>query len=117
MPPLRTITQAVVFKALPADVYTALMDSEKHSSFSGSPATISPKVDGAISAYDGYITGSNVKLVPGKTIIQRWRATDWPTKHYSTLTIGLKKVGNKTELSFTQTGVPAEFYTDIAAGW
>ncbi len=117
MPPLRTITQEVIFKATPIDVYLALMDSERHSSFTESAATISPKVDGTISAYDGYIAGSNVKLVPGKTIVQRWRADTWPTGHYSTLSITLKKVGNKTELHFVQTGVPGEFYTDISAGW
>lgn len=117
MTALRTITQAVVFKAEPEAVYEALMDTDQHASFTESPAKISPKVGGMISAYDGYISGTNVKLVPGKLIVQRWQANDWPGNHFSTLTITLKKVGAKTELNFIQTGVPEEFYKDIATGW
>ncbi len=117
MPTLKTITQTVAFKAAPEAVYEALMDSDQHTSFTESPAKISPKVGGTISAYDGYISGTNVKLVPGKLIVQRWQANDWPGNHFSTLTITLKKVGTKTELTFIQTGIPEEFYKDIATGW
>ena len=74
MPPLKTIIQEVVLKTTPPEVYAALMDSEKHSAFTELRATISPKVGGLITAYDGFITGSNVKLVPDKIIVQRWRA-------------------------------------------
>ncbi len=118
MPNLRTITQTVIFKTTPTEVYSALMDSEKHAAFTESKAIISPKASGDISAYDGYITGTNVKLVPDKIIVQRWRAEDWPIGHFSTITIELKKHDETdTVMHFTQTGVPSDFYTSIANGW
>ena len=36
----KTIEQTVTIKANPHDVYEALMDSEKHSQFTGAPADI-----------------------------------------------------------------------------
>jgi activator of HSP90 ATPase len=117
MSALKTINQEITFKAEPEEVYEALVNPEQHAAFTGSPATITPKAEGRFSAYDGYITGTNVKLNLGKELVQRWRATDWPPGHYSTVTFSLKKVQRHTELHFAQTGVPAQFYKDTNAGW
>lgn len=86
----KTIRQIVVFKASPHDVYEALMDSKKHSKFTGAKAIISREVGGKINAYDGYIEGVNVELVPDKKIVQKWRGSDWPEGHYSTATFELE---------------------------
>ena len=40
----KTIEQSVTFNASPHDVYEALMDSEKHSQFTGAKALISREV-------------------------------------------------------------------------
>ncbi len=72
------IRQSVTFKATPHEVYEALMDSRKHARFTHEPARISRKVGGAFSAYSGYITGTNLELVPDKKIVQAWHAQDWP---------------------------------------
>lgn len=37
----KTIKQSIVFKAPPHEVYEALMDSDKHSQFTGSSAEVS----------------------------------------------------------------------------
>ena len=117
MSALKTITQDIVLKAKPEEIYDALVNPEQHAIFTESPATMNPKAEGKFSAYDGYITGTNVKLNAGKELIQRWRASDWPAGHYSTVSFSLKKIASKTQLHFVQTGVPAEFYKDIDAGW
>ena len=70
----RPIHQTVTFKASPHDVYEALMDSKKHAAFTGGKASISRLVGGAIMAYDDYIAGKNVELVPDRKIVQDWRA-------------------------------------------
>ena len=105
----RTIKQSVTIKASPHDVYEALMDSKKHAKFTGGKATISRKVGGKFSAFDGYAEGVNLELVPDKKIVQSWRASDWPEGHYSKATFALKAVAGGTKLTFTQTGVPEEF--------
>jgi activator of HSP90 ATPase len=113
----RKVNQKVRFKATPREVYEALMDSEKHSDFTHSEAKISRHVGGEISAYDGWIEGKNVELLPDKRIVQQWRGADWPKGHFSMATFELKEVDHGTELSFSQEGVPEDFYEDISQGW
>lgn len=113
----KTIKQTAIFKASPHEVYESLMDSKKHSEFSGEGANISRKVGGKISAYSGYIEGENVKLVADKKIVQKWRGSDWPYGHYSTATFEMKKIPRGTKLVFVQKDVPEEFYKDISNGW
>jgi len=111
------IRQTVEFEASPHDVYEALMDSAKHARFTGAAARVSRKVGGRFTTYDGYSEGKNLELIPDKKIVQTWRAGDWPEKHHSKIVFELKKTKNGTKLVFEQTGVPAEFYDDIAQGW
>ena len=79
----KTIKQSVTFRAKPHDVYEALMDSDKHSRFTGGKAHISRQIGGKFSTFDGYSEGVNIELVPDKKIVQSWRAGDWPEGHYS----------------------------------
>ncbi len=113
----KTIRQSITFEASPHEVYEALMDSRKHSRFTRDRATISRKVGGVFTAYDGYIEGINLELIPDKKIVQSWRGSDWPEGHYSRAVFALKEMKGGTRLSFTQTGVPEEHYDDISQGW
>jgi len=114
---VKTISQKVFFKATPKKVYEMLMDSDKHSGFTESSAKIHREVGGRFTAYDGWIEGDNLELVPNKRIVQSWRGGNWPEGHYSTATFELKAVDDGTNLSFTQTNVPDEFYKAISKGW
>jgi activator of HSP90 ATPase len=113
----KTIRQSATFKASPHDVYEILMDSKKHTKFTGEKTSISRKIGGKFTAYAGYIEGVNLDLVPGKKIVQSWRGSDWPEGHYSKVTFSLKKVKPGTQLTFRQSGVPQEYYKDISQGW
>lgn len=114
----KTIRQSVKFKASPHQVYEALMDSKKHTAFTGGKAEISRKVGGSFTAYDGYIEGVNEELVKDKKIVQKWRSDGWPEEHYSTVTFELKKAfRGGTKLSFTQTDVPEDDYESKSDGW
>ena len=113
----KTIRQTVTFKALPHDVYEALMDAKKHAKFTGGKAVVSREIGGKFSTFDGYAEGVNLELVPDKKIVQTWRAEDWPEAHYSRVTFSLNKLKEGTRLTFTQSGVPEEQYEDVAQGW
>jgi activator of HSP90 ATPase len=113
----KTLHQKVTFPAAPEAVWDMLMDSKKHSEFTGDKAVISRKEGEKYTAYDDYIDGKNIKLVPGKLIVQTWHASDWPEGHYSETTYKFKKKGKGTEMEFTHKDVPAEFASDIAEGW
>jgi activator of HSP90 ATPase len=113
----KTIRQSVRFKASPHEIYEMLMDSRKHAKLTGEKARISRKIGGKLTAYGGYIEGINLNLVPDRKIVQSWRGSDWPQGHYSRATFSLKKIKNGTHLTFTQSGVPDQYYHDISQGW
>ena len=115
----KTIEQTVTFNASPHDVYEALMDSEKHSQFTGAKASISREVGGTFTAYDGALSGTILELVPDAKIVQSWRGSDdgWVPGHYSTATFSLEAIDRGTRLTFVQTGVPEESVEQINQGW
>ena len=70
-----TFTLSEIIPAPPAAIYDAWVNSRAHSAMTGSKATQSPRVGANVSAWDGYISGKNLELVPGKRIVQSWRTT------------------------------------------
>lgn len=113
----KTIRQSVTVQASPSQVYGILMDPRKHARLTGGKATISQKVGGRFSTFDGYAEGVNLELQKARRIVQSWRASDWPANHYSKATVVLKEVPGGTKLTFTQTGVPNNQYSSIKQGW
>jgi len=115
----KDITQDEFFKATPQEVYDALMDSKKHAEFTGASAKIDNKVGGNFTAWDGYIKGENLELVPGKKIVQSWNADEdgWPADHYSKVTYELSPAPGGTNLHFTHTGLPEDNADDKVGGW
>jgi len=103
---LRTITATITLPTSPDVVYSALLDSKKHSTFTGSKAVIGKKIGDSFSVYDGYATGRQLELIPSKLLVQTWRASDWPAGHYSTVSFELMKRDGKTILHFQQTEIP-----------
>jgi activator of HSP90 ATPase len=113
----RIIKQTVTFKASPHQVYEALMDSKNHAAFTGGKASISRAVGGSFMAYDNYIAGKIVELVPDKKIIQDWRAVDWPEGYYSRVTFEFTALPEGTRLDFTHADVPEGTEDEFTQGW
>ncbi|MFT5179558.1 MAG: activator of HSP90 ATPase [Candidatus Paceibacteria bacterium] len=114
----KEINQKITFENTdPHSVYELLMDSKKHSDFTGEPADISREVDGKCNAYGDWIEAINVELIPDQKIVQKWRGGDWSDDHYSVATFEFESLGNDTVLTFTQAEVPEENHDDISQGW
>jgi activator of HSP90 ATPase len=114
---MKSIRQTVTFKAAPAVIFEMLMDSRRHAKFTGDKARISREVGGKIMAYDGYIDGLNLEIVPNRKIVQSWRGSDWTEGHYSKATFALARVKGGTRLTFTQSGIPEDQVEPIKEGW
>ncbi len=114
-----TITQKVLIKALPNEVYDLFLNAEKHANLTGGEVIIDPVVQGKFSIFDGYCKGYNIELIPDKRIVQAWNFEEegWPEDHFSICTFELTEKGNKTELNFTQTNIPAHKSEDLKNGW
>jgi len=113
----KPIHQTIEFTVSPHEVYETLMDSKKHARFSGGTAKISRRVNGQIMAYDGYITGRNLELIPDQKIVQEWRAVDWEPGQISQVTFELSAIPTGTRLEFTHTGLPAGTEPEFTQGW
>jgi activator of HSP90 ATPase len=113
----RSIHQEVKFKASTKEVYDALLDSKSFAAFTGAPATIDAKVGGGLSAFNGMITGINVELVPGRRIVQAWRAGDWPEGIHSIVKFELAAAGDGTKLTLDHSGAPEGSEAMLEDGW
>jgi activator of HSP90 ATPase len=114
----KNILQRVLLPGTPKQVYDILMDSKKHSVFTGDKAKIGKKVGDKFNVYGDYITGINLALQPAKLIVQSWRSSDWPESVYSIVTYKLASAsGGKTLLEFIQIGVPADDFKAKSQGW
>ena len=102
----------------PGEVYDAFIDPKKHSEFTGGKATGKAKVGGKFTAWDGYILGVYLELVPHKKIVQEWKSSDFPEgASPSQFEIDLKEAKGGTELTMIHSGVPEEVAEDISQGW
>jgi activator of HSP90 ATPase len=113
-----SLHQEVSFRAAPARIYDVLMSSRDFSAFTAVPATIDPKLGGAINLFGGQIVGRNIELTPGKRIVQAWRpVADFPPGVYSLVKIELTPTGSGTALVLDHTGFPQGHYDHLYAGW
>lgn len=113
-----SIEQRVEIPATPQAVYDALIDSAKHSEFTGGGASIEPHVGGKMSAWDGYIWGEFIELDPPKRIVQSWRTTEWPDGFDdSRLEFTMEPISAGTRLTMIHTNVPASQAPDYEMGW
>ena len=106
---------------IPADaktLYSAWLDSEKHSAFTNSKVEIERKVGSDFTAGDGYISGKNQLLHMNKRIVQEWRSTDFPEGSEDSLVeITFEKVEKGTKVIINHTNLPEGTGKDYRKGW
>ena len=102
-----TITQRVIIKASPNEVYDAFMDPKKHTEFTGSEATGKSTIGSKFTAWDGYIEAKNLELEKGKRILQEWVTSEWPREFPpSKLELTFTDLGGKTEIKMVHSNIP-----------
>jgi uncharacterized protein YndB with AHSA1/START domain len=100
------------------DIYEAWLDSLAHTEMTGSEAIMSDEVGDEVAAWDGYISGRNLELVPGERIVQSWRTTQFTDEHEdSQIIVTLKAVEDGTLLTLEHTNVPDAQRSYEEGGW
>jgi len=113
-----TIRQKILIPASHQEVYDALLDSKKHSEFTGSKAKGKPEVGAKFTAWDGYISGKILELDEGKRILQEWVTTEWPAGYPpSKVEFTFNEVDGKTELTMVHSDVPIDQKEELQQGW
>jgi len=114
---MSNIHQELTLPAAPSRIYRALVDSKEFAELTGAPASGEASEGGAFSVFGGHITGRHVELVPGKRVVQVWRAKTWPEGVYSIARFELQVDGKGTKLVFDHDGFPADMKEHLANGW
>jgi uncharacterized protein YndB with AHSA1/START domain len=100
------------------EIYDAWLDSITHSEMTRSKASMSDEVGAEVSAWDGYITGSNLDLIPGERIVQSWRTTQFTDEQEdSIVTLTLEEVEGGTLLTLVHSNVPDGQTSYEQGGW
>ena len=101
------------------EVYTAFLNSEGHSGMTDSKAEIIAKEGTTFTAWDGYITGGNLVLVPLRKIKQTWVANedDWPEGHQSQVIFDFREYDEGTRIEFRHLNLPKNIASRINFGW
>jgi activator of HSP90 ATPase len=116
--PTTTIKQTQFVPAPPGELYDAYLNPKIHSTFTGAETVCERFVGGKFSAWNGYITGKNVKLENGRRIVQEWQTTEWPNGYApSLLEITFQPKGKGTEVHMVQKNVPAGQAKYYEKGW
>lgn len=106
------------FDVSPQSIYEAWLDSEEHSAFTGSSASVEGRVGGQMTAWDGYISGVFEELEPYNRIVQTWRTTEFPEgSHASRLEVQLAESEAGTIVTLMHSDIPdgqGEMYSE---GW
>jgi uncharacterized protein YndB with AHSA1/START domain len=108
----------VVIPASAREIYEAWLDSVAHSEMTGGQARMSDEIGAEMSAWDGYIIGRNLELVPHERIVQSWRTTEFADEHGdSIITVTLEDDDGGTLLTLVHSNVPDEQTSYEQGGW
>ena len=113
-----TYTLTTTIPASAQEIYDAWLDSIGHSEMTGGAAEMSDEIGAEISAWDGYISGRNLELVPGERIVQSWRTTKFSDEHEdSIITVTLEELDDGTLLTLVHSNVPDDHRSYEEGGW
>ncbi len=100
------------------ELYQAWLDSKQHARFTGAGAKIKADVGGKFSAWDGYILGKTMELIPFQRIVQSWRTTDFPSGcDDSVIDITFQDMKSGSKMTIKHTRIPKGHGQEYKDGW
>ena len=105
--------------ATPHEIYETWLSSHGHTAMTGNKAaTASTDINAHFTAWDGYISGRNIELTPGKRIVQSWRTTKFTaTDPDSQIEITLRPTAEGTHVTLHHSNVPDGHNGYRDGGW
>ncbi len=115
---MESLKMKIVLPLSAEKLYKAWLSSKEHTAFTGAEAKASVKINGKHSAWDGYISGKNLELIPSKKIVQSWRTSEFADDAPdSILEITFAEKAGKTTLNIYQHGLQKGDAKKYTAGW
>ena len=114
----KIVKQSVLLPARAADLYAMYLDSKAHGAITGGKVTIGRRVGAPFKAFGGALSGRILQLMPGKLIVQSWRAKPFhKSDDDSTLVLRFVPVGAKGRIELVHVNVPDHDYRGVVEGW
>lgn len=84
-----TVTDTEEFRTTAAELFRTFTDPQRIAAFTRSPPKVfeGAKKGGRFEIFGGNVSGDFVELEDPSRIVQRWRLSQWPAGHHSTLQI------------------------------
>ena len=114
-----SFTMSSFFHGITAErLYHAWLDSDEHTAMTGSSAQIEPTVGGHFTAWEGYIYGVTLELLPSRLIVQAWRTTEFPDEAPdSRLEVWLEEDDRGVQIRLVHSEIPDGQGEDYRQGW
>lgn len=108
-----------IIPATPQEIYDAWLDSRVHAMMTGGKAAqISTAPGATFTVWNGYITGRNLALTPGRRILQSWRTTKFAKEDPdSQVEILLEAVADGTKVTVHHSNLPNSHASYRDGGW
>ena len=104
--------------APPEAVFSAWLDGNQVAVFTGGAAEGDALPGSIFTAWDGYISGTNLELEPPCRILQAWRTTEFPeASPDSRVEILLEPAADGTTLRLLHSNIPDGQGDDYREGW
>jgi activator of HSP90 ATPase len=114
----RPIVQSVTFTTTPQELFALFTNAKKHAAATGAHASVSAKAGARWTAFGGMLSGKNLAVIPGKMIVQAWRASHWPDSDLdSILILNFSKTTGGARVDMVHAGVPQHDHKGVTKGW
>ena len=111
-------TLSEVFNSTASEIYNAWLTSDGHSAITGSTAKVDGNIGGKFSAWDGYIFGTTLELMPNQRIVQAWRTTEFAEDAPdSRLEVLFEQIDGGTRVTLIHTNLPEDQADEYRQGW
>ena len=114
----KAIQQSVRLSATPDALFDSYLDSKKHAAITGGKVSISARMGGKFTAFDGMLRGRNLVIVPKRLIVQAWRSAQWKDGDLdSILLLEFSSVSGGGRIELTHVNVPRHDHQGVTEGW
>ena len=112
------IHQSVLLPAPASLLFDMYMDASQHAAFTGHPVTIGEESGSEFRAFDGMLSGTVLKVVRPRLIVQSWRSLNFAeTDLDSTLILSFEEQGEEGRIDLVHLDVPESDHDGVTEGW
>ena len=111
------IHKEATFPVAPERIYELLTNGAKFGAVTGKPGKGGGSAGAYFSAFDDWLEGRQIELVPNERVVQAWRFTEWDPGVYSIVRFTLTPEGSGTKLVVDHDAYLADYHEHLSTNW